>query len=133
MRTLWVFSALVVAGLTAGCAGRMANPAAEATIYDRYMSCGDIRAEVAGSYEAQSALVRERVWAQEKNDMIRGLSIAFPPGFFAIDDTVEEASGEYKISPQEIDGSALATRARHLIATAQERQCWPGSEYWMPS
>lgn len=130
MRVFWIVSAILAGSLVSGCAGRMANPAPEATIYDRYMTCDEIRAEVAGNYETQSALVRERVWAREKNNMIRGLSIAFPPGFFAVDDTVE---GEYGTSPQEIEGSALATRARHLVAIAKERECWPGSEYWMPS
>lgn len=122
--------ALFGAGLIAGCAGRMPNPTPEVSIYDRYMTCEQIREEVARNYEAQSALVREQVWAQEKNDMISGLSLAFPPGWFALDQTVE---GEYGESPQEIDGSALATRSRHLIAIAQEDQCWPDPKVWSPS
>lgn len=124
---------VVLAGLlAAGCAGRSANPAQEATIYDRYMTCEQLRAEVAQNYDRQSALVREQVWQEEKNDMIMGLSLAFPPGFFAVDDTVE---GDYGTSPQQIEHRALATRNRHLIAMAQEKggTCWPGKDHWVRS
>lgn len=128
--TFLALAALASTGLMAGCAGRMPNPTPEVSIFDRYMSCEDIRQEVARNYEAQSELVREQVWAEEKNDMIRGLSLAFPPGWFALDQTVE---GEYGQSPQQIEGSALATRSRHIIAIAQEDQCWPDHKVWSPS
>lgn len=122
--------ALVGAGLLAGCGGRMPNPTPEVSIFDRYMSCDDIREEVAANYSEQSALVREQVWAEEKNDMIMGLSLAIPPGWFAIDNTVE---GDFGTSPQQIDGSALATRARHLIAEAKKDNCWPDPKVWSPA
>jgi hypothetical protein len=116
----------------AGCAGRSANPTQEATIHDRYMTCAQIRAEVARNYEAQSALVREQNAQEERNDSIMLWSIAFPPGFFAIDDTVE---GDYGTSPQDIEHRALATRNRHLIAMAQAQggDCWPGKDHWVRS
>lgn len=123
-------AALLSVGLVAGCGGRMANPTPEVSIYDRYMTCEEIRQEVAQNYAEQSALVREQVWAEEKNDMIMGLSLAFPPGWFAVDRTIE---GEYGQSPQQIEGSALATRARHLIAQAKEDQCWPDPKVWSPT
>jgi len=122
-------AAMFGASLMAGCGGRAANPTPEVSIYDRYMSCDEIRDEVAHNYAAQSLLVREHVWAEEKNDMIMGLSLLFPPGWFAVDATVE---GEYGESPQEIEGSALATRARYLIATAQKDECWPDPKVWSP-
>lgn len=128
--TTLMAAVLVSAGLLAGCAGRMANPTPEVSIFDRYMSCEDIRREVASNYEEQSDLVREQVWAEEKNDMVMGLSLAFPPGWFAVDQTVE---GEYGQSPQQLEGSALATRARHLISLAKEDQCWPDPKVWSPS
>ncbi len=117
-------------GLLAGCGGRMANPTPEISIYDRYMTCEDIRHEVARNYEAQSALVREQVWAEEKNDMIMGLSLAFPPGWFAVDQTVE---GDYPEAPQEIEVLALGARNRHIISLAQEDQCWPDPKVWSPA
>lgn len=118
--------------VVAGCAGRSANPAQEATIYDRYMTCQQIRAEVAKNYETQSALIRQQNDLEEKNDTIKVLSIAFPPGFFAVDNTVE---GDYGTSPQDIEHRALATRNRHLIAIAQARggTCWPGKDHWVRS
>jgi len=121
--------ALISAGLIAGCGGRMANPTPEVSIFDRYMSCEEMRQEVAANYEQQSALVREQVWAEEKNDMIMALSLAFPPGWFAVDQTIE---GDYGTSPQQIEGSALATRSRYLIAQAKEEQCWPDPKVWSP-
>ncbi len=48
--TLSVAVALVSAGLLAGCGGRMPNPTPEVSIFDRYMSCEDIRQEVASNY-----------------------------------------------------------------------------------
>lgn len=105
-----------------GCGGRMANPTPEVTIYDRYMTCNQIEDEVATNYEAQSALAREHAWGEEKNDMIMGLSLAFPPGWFAVDQTVEE---HYPNAPQDIEGLALGDRNRHIIALAKDKGCWP--------
>lgn len=132
MRVGLSLSVMLAALLATGCAGRSPNPAQEATIYDRYMTCEQIRAEVARNYEAQSALVREQVWQEEKNDMIMGLSLAFPPGWFGLDMGVEE---DYPNSPQQIEHSALATRNRHLIAMAQKQggDCWPGKDLWVRS
>lgn len=121
--------ALTSAGLIAGCGGRMANPTPEVSIFDRYMSCEEMRQEVASNYEEQSALVREQVWAEEKNDMIMALSLGFPPGWFAVDQTIR---GDYGTSPQQIEGAALATRNRYLIAQAKEEQCWPDPKVWSP-
>ncbi len=121
--------ALVGLGLLAGCGGRMANPAPEATIYDRYLTCDEIQKEVAGNYEAQSDLARELVWAKEKNDMIRGLSLAFPPGWFALDMTAEE---DYPKTPQDIETLALGARNRHIIGLAKEQGCWPDPAVWSP-
>lgn len=124
---------IAVAGLTlAACAGRSPNPVPEASIYDRYMTCEQIRNEVASNYVKQSDLMRDQAWAEEKNDMIMGLSVAFPPGWFGLDMGVEE---DYPNSPQQIDHSALATRNRHLIAMAQAKgfNCWPGKDHWVRS
>jgi hypothetical protein len=114
----------------AGCGGRMANPTPEVSIYDRYMTCEEIRQEVERNYAAQSALVREQNWANEKNHMISGLSLVFPPGWFALDETIE---GDYGTAPQEIEASALATRSRHIIGIAQKDQCWPDPKVWSPA
>ena len=122
-------AALAMLAVAGGCGGRSPNPVPQVSIYDRYMSCDEIRQEVAENYEAQSALVRERVWAEEKNDMIMGIALAFPPAWFAVDQTVE---GEYGQSPQESEGSALATRARYLIDIAQKENCWPYPQVWSP-
>lgn len=132
MRALLPMSLLLSALLAAGCAGRSANPVQEATITDRYMTCEQIRQEVAANYTKQSALVREQVWQEEKNDMIMGLSLAFPPGWFGLDMGVEE---DYPNSPQQVEHSALATRNRHLIAMAQGQggDCWPGKDHWVRS
>ena len=124
---------IAVAGLTlAACAGRSPNPVPEASIYDRYMTCEQIRNEVASNYVKQSDLMRDQAWAEEKNDMIMGLSVAFPPGWFGLDMGVEEDDPN---SPQQIDHSALATRNRHLIAMAQAKgfNCWPGKDHWVRS
>ena len=121
--------ALATLAVASGCGGRSPNPVAQVSIYDRYMSCDEIRQEVAENYAAQSELVREQVWAEEKNDMIMGIALAFPPAWFAIDKTVE---GDYGQSPQEIEGSALATRARYLIDVAQKENCWPDPQVWSP-
>jgi hypothetical protein len=132
MRTLFEMSLLLGALVAAGCAGRSPNPVQEATITDRYMTCEQIRDEVARNYAKQSALVREQVWQEEKNDMIMGLSLVFPPGWFGLDMGVEE---DYPNSPQQIEHSALATRNRHLIAMAQSQggDCWPGKDHWVRS
>ncbi len=122
-------SAIVSMALLAGCGGRVANPTPEVSIYDRYMSCDEIRQEVATNYAAQSLLVRERVRAEEMNDMTMVFALAFPPAWFAVDQTVE---GDYGRSPQEIEGTALATRARHLISVAQKDECWPDPKVWSP-
>jgi hypothetical protein len=118
--------------LLAGCAGRSPVPTQEVRITDRYMSCEDIRKEVAANYVAQSDLVREQAWAMEKNDIISGFSLVFPPGWFGLDLGVEE---DYPNSPQNIEHAALATRNRHLIAMAQEKggNCWPGRDHWVRS
>lgn len=125
-------SLLVGMLVVAGCAGRSPVPVQEATITDRYMTCEQIRDEVARNYAKQSALVREQVWQEEKNDMIMGLSLAFPPGWFGLDMGVEE---DYPNSPQQIEHSALATRNRHLISMAQNQggDCWPGKDHWVRS
>jgi hypothetical protein len=125
-----VAGALLAAGLAAGCAGRTPNPTPEVSIFDRYMTCEDIRQEVARNYDAQSALVRERNALEEKNDAITSFSLAFPPGLFALDQTID---GDYGQSPQEIEASALATRDRHIIVLAKEDQCWPDPKVWSPS
>ena len=117
-------------GLLAGCGGRTANPTPEVSIYDRYMSCEDIRAEVARNYEQQHELAREHAWGEEKNDMIMGLSLIFPPGWFAIDQTVEE---DYPGAPQDIEGLALGDRNRHIIALAKGQGCWPNPKVWSPA
>jgi len=121
---------LLGSGLLAGCGGRVANPTPEVSIYDRYMTCDDIRAEVERNYEKQHELVREHNWAEEKNDMIMGLSLVFPPGWFAVDQTVEE---DYPHAPQDIEGLALGDRNRHIIALAKEQGCWPNPQVWSPA
>lgn len=132
MRLILPISLVLGALVIAGCAGRSPVPTPEAQLTDRYMSCEDIRKEVAANYAKQSELVREQNWQEEKNDMIMGLSVAFPPGFFAVDQGVEE---DYPNSPQNIEHSALATRNRHLIAMAQAKggNCWPGTDHWVRS
>ena len=122
--------ACVGLGLLAGCGGRMANPTPEVSIYDRYLNCEDIRKEVAANYEKQSALAREEAWAKEKNDMIMGLSLAFPPGWFAVDQTVE---GDFPEAPQERETLALGARNRHIIAIAKDQGCWPDPAVWSPA
>lgn len=133
MRSILSVGVVLGALAVTGCAGRMANPTEEATIYDRYMTCEQIRAEVARNYDAQSALVREQVQAEEENDIIKVFSLAYPPGFFAVDNTVE--GDDYGTAPQEIEHAALATRNRHLIALAKEKSptCWPGDSHWVRS
>lgn len=132
MRVTTIFCLAAAAAAIAGCGGRSPNPVQEVGITDRYMTCEQIRKEVAANYEKQSALVRDQVWQEEKNDMIMGLSAVFPPGYFALDMGVEE---DYPNSPQQIEHSALATRNRHLIALAQEQggDCWPGKAHWVRS
>jgi len=130
-RLKWMpLGALLATGLLAGCGGRVANPTPEVSIYDRYMTCDQIQEEVARNYETQSALAREHAWAEEKNDMIMGLSLAFPPGWFAVDQTVEE---DYPNAPQDIEGLALGDRNRHIIAMAKDKNCWPDPKVWSPA
>lgn len=123
-------AALLGAGLVVGCGGRMTNPTPEVSINDRYMSCDQIEDEVATNYEAQSALAREHAWGKEKNDMIRGLSLVFPPGWFAVDQTVEE---DYPNAPQDIESLPLGDRNRHIIALAKDKGCWPVPYVWSPA
>ncbi len=130
-RLTWMpLGALLATGLLAGCGGRMANPTPEVSIYDRYMTCDQIQEEVARNYETQSALAREHAWAEERNDMIMALSLAFPPGWFAVDQTVEE---DYPNAPQDIEGLALGDRNRHIIAMAKDKNCWPDPKVWSPA
>jgi len=130
-RFKWMtLGALLGAGLLAGCGGRMANPTPEVSIYDRYMTCDQIQAEVERNYQEQSELAREHAWALEKNDMIMGLSVAFPPGWFAVDQTIQEG---YPTAPQEVEALALGDRNRHIIALAKDSGCWPNPEVWSPA
>lgn len=132
MRVVSTLCIAAAVSLLAACAGRSPNPEPQASIYDRYKTCEEIRYEVASNYAKQSDLVGEQVWAEEKNDMIMGLSLAFPPGWFGLDMGVEE---DYPNSPQQIEHSALATRNRALIAQAQAEggDCWPGKDHWVRS
>jgi len=127
---LLTLAALLGTGLLAGCGGRMANPTPEVSIYDRYLTCDQIQAEVEQNYEKQSALAREFAWAEEKNDMIMGLSVAFPPGWFAVDQTIQDG---YPNAPQDIEGLALGDRNRHIIALAKDKDCWPDPHIWSPA
>jgi hypothetical protein len=127
---LLTLATLLGTGLLAGCGGRMANPTPEVSIYDRYLTCEQIQAEVEQNYEKQSALARELAWAEEKNDMIEGLSVVFPPGWFAVDQTIQEG---YPNAPQEIEGLALGDRNRHIIALAKDKDCWPDPQVWSPA
>lgn len=120
---VWLLIVLGTLGLISGCGGRMANPVSQVSIFDRYMTCDQIAQEVTRNESMQSELAREQDWAQEKNDMVKGLALAFPPAWFAIDRPVE---ADYPNSPQDAEDLALGERNRHMMKLAQDKNC--GSE-----
>ena len=107
--------------LLAGCAGREANPQPTASVYDKYYTCQDIRAEKDRISEAMRDRNVEQAKLESRDNDLMARTIPFlAPGVMAIQ---ESSMSSKEKTPQEIENDALLARDKHLDGMAADRGC----------